>query len=666
MFWQNDKEFLKKLDLERNKTLYIKIVLLDFAENPIEEIQGRVSDGSLSLDGDSAIRRTCNLTLQVDKLNFDYSLWAVKSKFQLFIGLENNINDSYDYIIWFKQGVFVFTSFNPQLSTNGCSISISGKDKMCLLNGEMGGAIRDNSVDFSYIDEIDADGNRTQTKQLIKDIIYNGLVNYANELPYKIFLNDLDDKALEVVSYKGEKNVYLLKKKNENIIDQIVLEDDKFWEPEGFVYDDLIETDTEKTPSSITVAEEEYTVIKIEKNDIIGYRETDLTYTGELILNTGEAITSMLDKIKTMLGSYEYFYDVDGNFIFQKKKTYTDSKYSILKTDSVSGETYADAAINNTEIAYKFLDTSLITSLSNTPNLANLKNDFSIWGSRKGVSGAEIPIHLRYAFAKKPERYMDYQGEKEILATNYDWRELIYHMALDYYQYGQENNFLSTVAKNNPEYPLGITGYESFYLELNADWRKMYLGTDKGSGKFKDNEFDIDEESKTYLWHTSVIDDSSNLDYWLDFLDDSDWDSGQYNIHTIGNRTVAINNSEITNIILPEIPMVIFYESGKKVPNNTGYTLIQCPTSMWSAFEIAKVGYSAFEELNELLYKHTGFNDSVSLSILPIYYLQPNTLIEISNADINIFGKFIMNRISIPLKQGGTSSINAIKSKFRY
>ena len=84
MFWQNDKEFLKKLDLERNKTLYIKIVLLDFAENPIEEIQGRVSDGSLSLDGDSAIRRTCNLTLQVDKLNFDYSLWAVKSKFQLF------------------------------------------------------------------------------------------------------------------------------------------------------------------------------------------------------------------------------------------------------------------------------------------------------------------------------------------------------------------------------------------------------------------------------------------------------------------------------------------------------------------------------------------------------------------------------------------------------
>ena len=38
MFWQNDEEFLRKLDLEKNKTLYVKIVLLDFAENPIEEI----------------------------------------------------------------------------------------------------------------------------------------------------------------------------------------------------------------------------------------------------------------------------------------------------------------------------------------------------------------------------------------------------------------------------------------------------------------------------------------------------------------------------------------------------------------------------------------------------------------------------------------------------
>jgi len=47
-----------------------------------------------------------------------------------------------------------------------------------------------------------------------------------------------------------------------------------------------------------------------------GYRLTDLTYAGDLILNVGENITSLLDKIVNMLGEYEYFFDLDGNFIF--------------------------------------------------------------------------------------------------------------------------------------------------------------------------------------------------------------------------------------------------------------------------------------------------------------------------------------------------------------
>jgi hypothetical protein len=47
-----------------------------------------------------------------------------------------------------------------------------------------------------------------------------------------------------------------------------------------------------------------------------GYRTTELTYPGELISSIGEALTSILDKIKNMLGNFEYFYDIDGRFIF--------------------------------------------------------------------------------------------------------------------------------------------------------------------------------------------------------------------------------------------------------------------------------------------------------------------------------------------------------------
>ena len=34
-----------------------------------------------------------------------------------------------------------------------------------------------------------------------------------------------------------------------------------------------------------------------------------------------------------------------------------------------------------------------------------MKNDYSVWGVRKGVSGAEIPIHARYAIHSKPTYY---------------------------------------------------------------------------------------------------------------------------------------------------------------------------------------------------------------------------------------------------------------------
>jgi hypothetical protein len=59
-----------------------------------------------------------------------------------------------------------------------------------------------------------------------------------------------------------------------------------------------------------------YYVAKIEYGDVPGYRLTDLTYAGDLIANVGESLTSILDKIVSMLGNYEYFYDIDGKFIF--------------------------------------------------------------------------------------------------------------------------------------------------------------------------------------------------------------------------------------------------------------------------------------------------------------------------------------------------------------
>ena len=54
----------------------------------------------------------------------------------------------------------------------------------------------------------------------------------------------------------------------------------------------------------------------------VGYIYTDFTYPGELIANPGDNVCTILDKIKSMLGNYEYFYDIHGNFIFREIKNY--------------------------------------------------------------------------------------------------------------------------------------------------------------------------------------------------------------------------------------------------------------------------------------------------------------------------------------------------------
>jgi hypothetical protein len=48
-----------------------------------------------------------------------------------------------------------------------------------------------------------------------------------------------------------------------------------------------------------------------------GYRRTALIYPGNLVGAVGASITSaVLDKIKSMFSDFEYFYDIDGKFVF--------------------------------------------------------------------------------------------------------------------------------------------------------------------------------------------------------------------------------------------------------------------------------------------------------------------------------------------------------------
>ena len=547
-----DKNFLKLLDEQQYKEIYAKIISLDFDEHPLEEIQGTITGGSLSIAGESAVQRTCSLSMSAKEMDIHEYYWGLKTKFKLSIGLTNNIDPEYPDIIWFPQGTYVISSFSTSQDIGSYSISIQGNDKMALLNGTAGGTITSLSVDFGKIDEIDSAGNVTRSDLLLKDIIRDAVHEYAKEPFHNIIVNDLDDVGVELLEYRGKNPAYLIVNNETDIVNNISLDGNQ----KGFYrsdtkeeisigsladseYDHRIDINTGgqiHEPLKLHILQQgeftgNYSIIKVQAGDVVGYRVTDLTYAGDLILDVGDTITSLLDRIVDMLGAFEYFYNTDGQFVFQKKKTYVQTSFNNL-TKSGDGEIIATNAAETSSFTYSFENGKLISSFSNSPNYENLKNDYSIWGVRESVTGQEIPVHLRCAIDLKPTKYTTisvsqeevdkYEAQWDAISAgpqtsityttedinednikgNLDWREIIYQMAVDYMHWHRLDGFNAKIAEANPwrqysvvnekgeteiieeaGFPDGYTGYEHYYIDMQGFWRQLYNPDYEGSYK---------------------------------------------------------------------------------------------------------------------------------------------------------------------------------------
>ena len=631
-------------------------------------------------------------------------------------------------IIWFPQGTYIINQFNIQQNTNSYNISISGMDKMCLLNGSIGGMLTA-SIDFG-VEEIynpetqTMDYNNIPIERIIKEAVHT----YALEPYHNIIINDLDEAAVELLEYRGDSKtpMYLFAKainsdnqrlisgnfsnytlngnmqcfrKNEGPTELIMLKDLLDSELDPRVNVNWSET-YEPTFFGIPSATGYWTIARVNYGEPVGYRLTDLTYAGELISKVGESLTSILDKIVAMLGEYEYFYDLDGRFVFQRKKTYIQSTWNnIVKAGN---EIYADNAAYSSSYIYQFEDGNLITSFSNSPNLTNLRNDYSVWGQRTSVSGVKIPIHYRYAIDIKPKKYTSIKiTEDESLAlidvygypytpssedltpdeilkekqqkyaqnnvlysdSEYDWREIIYRMAQDDFKYGQLEYYTDKLIAANPSLnTTGSTGYEQYYIDLLGQWRELY--NPEPSEEDKDN-FNSATDENPY-WTKQLLTSPELLNFWFDFLD-ANSELGQFSVQAVGDRVKAINDNNVTAIYFKEVPDLIFTtpkEWSKRV-NVTGYTPVFMNNSMESLLKISSQGKSAQDAIDELIYQHSYCIESVTVQAVPVYSLQPNTRIIIRDHKSNIEGEYLVSKISLPLAYNGTMSITATKAPQR-
>jgi hypothetical protein len=106
-----DIEFLTNLFEFQEHEVYARVTALDINEMPLEYLEGRVTGGSVNIDGASALRRTCNITMVAQNVNINEFYWGLRNKFKLELGLKNFINKNYPDIIWFKQGLYIINTF---------------------------------------------------------------------------------------------------------------------------------------------------------------------------------------------------------------------------------------------------------------------------------------------------------------------------------------------------------------------------------------------------------------------------------------------------------------------------------------------------------------------------------------------------------------------------
>jgi hypothetical protein len=468
-----DQEFLKELDKTPLKEVYAEIVALNDEDEVLETIEGHVTAGTVNVDGASTVRRTCTLTIVADELNIHEYYWGLHTKFKLSLGVKNEIDNRYPDIIWFKQGTFVISNFTTSQALSNYTINIQGKDKMTLLNGEMGGMITGLTHDFGKVLVTNKNGDTTEEDLLLKDIIIGAVHQFANEPLFNIIVNDLDDEGLELLEYRGDQPFYLLINNKSQEVFNISFDGNAEYTDVSTnklvtlstipVYNPLFELEQSGVVIKYTVVKDtagnEFSVAKMEYGKTAGYRVTPLTFAGDLILNIGDPVTSMLDKIVQMLGQYEYFYDIDGKFIFQRKKTYFNSSWNNIVEihnkeyivyyrpvsiasiedfnkkvyyykdpesgayvkaveynqeysyyDAITEEVLVEPSAYTSAISYSFEDGQLIASYQNNPNISNIKNDFSVWGTRKSATGQELPVHMRYAIDIKPTLFVNNEG----------------------------------------------------------------------------------------------------------------------------------------------------------------------------------------------------------------------------------------------------------------
>lgn len=711
-----DKSFLREMDEMPVKEQWVRIILLDFAtEKKITELQGKAKNGSISFNGKSSMRRTAQFSMVAeddgDIMNVN-NIISINKKVNLEIGYTNNTFKYNDYpIIWYPLGLYVITEAQVNRGKENITISVNLKDKMCLLNGECGGTIPA-AATLSEYDTIDENGREIAQKLTMIQLIREIVNHYGNEQLGKIIISGLDNRVKQVMMWNGNQPLYFYRN------------------GESCIYS-LTEPLNHSVEKVFTQGED------------IGFIYTDFTYPGQLNSVAGDTVCTVLDKIVSVLGNFEYFYDINGNFVFQEINNNLNTSQSTIELGKTKNSDYVIDLTNGTS-EYDFSDSILVKTFSNNPHYNNIKNDYVVWGVHKSATGKEYPIRFHLAIDKKPSlvnegqgytfyRYKDEMGVKRAKMTlplyfdvngkptpktgveGYWYEDVdthqIYIWTMDkrkleesdtsgkmiYLQYPYDYGGLPTYGVVGWYYKVGSNTYkcireyaeglsqddcyemltEPLYTKVENfvpdDWRlALYLqgtvagvnGTDSNyyySELF--NEFPKQYDIETEQWTV----DKQDMQFYLDFID-TDSKIGQLSVSNIGRRSMIVDDKNINCIFENDINDCIIINREdideltkiqECIDRNQNYA--QVDAAVYEAMVTGGTANSAYNLIKDLLYQYTSYNETVAISTVPMYHLQPGMRVTIQDSKTGIYGDYLINSISCSFEVSGIMNLSCTR-----
>lgn len=754
----------------RFKKTLIRIESLNWnTENPVGAIDGYVTGGSISVDGNSSTRRTGTLTVALVDNNYRLkdsdNILALNKKIKISVYSEDLVADKRlgdDYINkrWYPLGIFIITKPVTNISDSSSQVTLTIQDKMCLHNGSVSGMInaptrfdiehsaeginRRNEVyatcvplfkkisfetrattipaflsEFKkgayqkfelanqplyfqllqFLTEAQSANEQgaytsafkkanktfgeildaiTEEKLLISDIIKYTAIEIAGESPGKIIISDIPDKVKCPIKIK-DGSYPLANGKTENV--------------------------------HVNFANEDGSASSSPAGYGIGYKMIPYIYPDKLTMQAGSNATKVYDKCNEALGgNYEYFYDVNGFFHFQEVKNY---KYN--RTPALADILDSDykRSYNKSAIVFDFSRDDLIATYSNSMDWTNIKNDITVSNT---YNGKFICYHV--VLDKKPKYKVDLivpKPKEDSSSDNdtciMDWRErLVHEYDTGNYtfcgRFSTKNDFYDKLANSN----FGSAALNNFIKEASTSGKGViWIMDDDPSGYYKigysasgtttQQKFPLTYLSASDIQRNEIIPDyyTEIKNIWInEYFKDSQLHPKsmfaehyynfdiieseqlrQFAVYNIGRRTYAKNDTTIKSLMPTKISdyFVVTDEIKDDAEMHKYWFSPDCTILMKS--DNSQTGYEkeqqfplygniyndAFSAVKQLLFAKTTYNDQVTVTSAPFYYLEPNRRVKAYYPKASINGFYMIQKINFNFNETGLMTCNLTEAR---